>query len=74
MDLEFKVGDEVVLLANWSGVDISPEEFGQVYTISNMYPCMFLGKETTRIEFSNGGMWAEPHEIRTITPLEKAMK
>ena len=39
-----------------------------------MYPCMYRGKETTRIEFSNGEMWAEPHEIRTLTPLEKAMK
>ena len=72
--MKYKVGDKVVLLDNWSDAEVSPEDIGKVYTISNMYPCMYRGKETTRIEFSNGEMWAEPHEIRTLTPLEKAMK
>lgn len=66
---DFKVGDEVVLIDNWSNYN------GRSFTIKRIKKnYTYLDEKTTRIDFMESRIWAEPHEIRLLTPLEKAMK
>lgn len=74
MSHNFKVGDEVLLLDNWNDSGIKHEHIGKVFTVQYIGKTMHKGNNVSRIELTKGGMWAEPHEIRHVTPLDKAMK
>ena len=69
-DFEFKVGDKVVLLGKWSVY----AEYS-VFTIKSIRKnYTYLDKNTTRIDFVEVSIWAEPRELRLLTPLERSMK
>lgn len=74
MSHNFKVGDEVILLDNWNDSDIKHEYINKVFEVLYISATEYKGNDTFRIELTKKGMWAEPHEIRHVTPLEKAMK
>jgi hypothetical protein len=78
--MNFKVGDEVVLLPNWGEEQRAPGdphgEGSKVLIIKRIIPnfTRTLLQSVTRIDFENFSGWAEPHEIRFATPLEKMIK
>ena len=74
MSHSFKVGDEVVLLDNGDYSLMFPEYVGETFVVHCITAFTFNKKDTFRIELNESGLWAEPHEIRHLTPLEKVMK
>lgn len=74
--MTFKVGDKVKLVDGWSGRFPVPENLNITRTISSIeeaYHHPYLGA-VIKVNFEEDKCWAEPHEIRHLTPLEEAMK
>lgn len=72
MKHKFKIGDRVVILSNYND-GTSPETAGESCTITGINPSFrYRGKNVIQIQLDH--RWAEPHEIRHHTKLDKALK
>lgn len=72
--MKFKVGDKVKLTPNWEDWNISDGIVEEILVIESINETHRYSRGiVTKINFENKALWAEPHEIRYLTPLEELL-
>lgn len=72
--MKFKIGDRVKVNTNWEDYHIHDDITKEVLVIESINEnYKYKRRIVTKIEFDNKSLWAEPHEISHLTPLDELL-